>query len=103
MQEVQIKEDNKSEEGKSLVFSQAWPSFAEVQKQADVHTKLKLYADKIDVRKIIYKELSEESLQEVQKLHREWFPVNYDRKFFERIFRNNVIALGCFYRIPLND
>jgi len=35
-------------------------------------------------------------VKEVKNLHEEWFPLSYPDTFYDRIKRNNVIAIGCF-------
>ena len=47
---------------------------------AECHKLLKNV--KIDPSQIVYKPLTAENLEEVKKLHIEWFPVKYDDKFF---------------------
>lgn len=37
----------------------------------------------------------------MKKLHAEWFPVDYPQKFYDKMERANVIAIGCFYKIEL--
>ncbi len=36
-------------------------------------------------------------------MHSEWFPLDYPESFYERIYKNNVISIGCFVELTLND
>ena len=48
---------------------------------------------------IEFKALEVDDSIEIRKLHEEWFPHNYPQKFFDRMENNNIIAIGCFYRV----
>ena len=37
---------------------------------------------------------------EIKALHQEWFPLQYSDRYFEKMLQNNVIALGCFIKLP---
>ena len=45
--------------------------------------------------------LTSQDIEEMKVLHKEWFPINYPQKFFDKIVKTNVIAIGCFYQVPL--
>lgn len=56
----------------------------------------------INPEKIIYKPLTKNNLIEVKKLHKEWFPIDYDDNYFEAIFQNDCyhyFTIGAFYNI----
>lgn len=44
-----------------------------------------------------------DDLLEVRKLHSEWFPLDYPESFYKRIFKTNVISIGCFVQLTLKD
>ena len=37
-------------------------------------------------------------MEEVKALHEEWFPLDYPQTFYDRVFKVNVIAVGCFVK-----
>jgi hypothetical protein len=47
-----------------------------------------------------FRRLIPQDLLEIKALHREWFPLEYTDKYFQKMLNNNVIALGCFIQIP---
>ena len=62
-----------------------------------IHKLLRTKLKTLDPEKIRFRMLTEHDLQEIKDLHSEWFPLSYQDKFFQRMFKNNVIAIGCFY------
>lgn len=36
---------------------------------------------------------------EVRNLNEEWFPLSYPDSFYQKLFRHNYIAIGCFARL----
>ena len=50
-----------------------------------------------------FRELGQKDLTDVRNLHEEWFPLNYPDSFYQKITKNNVIALGCFYRLQVSE
>ena len=71
---------------------------------AECHKLLK--GVKIDPSNIVYKPLSQENLDEVKKLHAEWFPVKYEEEIFNRILLYNqgqYFSIGAFYYIPTGE
>ena len=61
-----------------------------------------LIGEEIDIKKIIYKPLTKSYKEEIKKLHKEWFPVEYDDDYFENIFINKYggyFTIGAFYKI----
>ena len=55
---------------------------------------------KINKEAIIYKPISKVYINEVKKLHKEWFPVEYDDDYFQKIFENKhgvYFTIGAFY------
>ncbi len=54
----------------------------------------------INPEEIIYKPISSLYIAEVKKLHKEWFPVEYDDDYFQKIFENKhgiYFSIGAFY------
>ena len=52
--------------------------------------------------KIMYHPLLKEDLEEIKKLHQEWFPVKYEDKWFDGIFINEgrrYFHVGAFYKV----
>ena len=47
--------------------------------------------------------LSGEDIAEMKQLHKEWFPIDYPQKFFEKVRKTEVIAIGCFYQVPVRS
>ena len=71
---------------------------------AECHKLLK--GVKIDPSKIIYKPLSPENLEEVKKLHTEWFPVKYEEEIFNNALLYNqgaYFSIAAFYSIPTSE
>jgi hypothetical protein len=62
-----------------------------LDKQAREGTSQPLTLDKI-----YFAQLEAKETKEIRKLHEEWFPLSYPDNYFERINRNNIIAIGCF-------
>ena len=50
-----------------------------------------------------YRKLNAHDLEEVRNLHEEWFPISYPDTFYQRIYKNNVIAIGCFVKLISSD
>ena len=73
---------------KTKVYSEAFPpnslgSHEKFNPISDTHSLLS--SIQIDPTKIYYKPLSQDNLIEIQNLHKEWFPIDYQKKFFETI------------------
>ena len=71
---------------------------------AECHKLLK--GVKIDPSNIIYKPLTPEHLEEVKKLHTEWFPVNYPEDFFNYAILYNqggYFSIAAFYSVPIGE
>ena len=71
---------------------------------AECHKLLK--GVKIDPSQIVYKPLSPENLEEVKKLHTEWFPVKYEEEIFNQAILYNqggFFSVGAFYCIPIGE
>ena len=61
-----------------------------------------LVGEEINTKEITYKPLNKSHKEETKKLHKEWFPVEYDDDYFENIFENkygNFFTIGAFYKI----
>lgn len=67
--------------------------------KSNVHTILQQHSHEIDASKLYFRQLNEDDIEEVRNLHLEWFPLNYTDSFYQRIYKNNVLAFGCFVKI----
>ena len=97
------KSKKKNQQNQQLVFSEAFPPnksgyrdklYASSSSHSFIKGKI------INPEDIIYKPLSQKHLEETKLLHKEWFPVNYSDKFFERIFDKKTywyFTIGAFY------
>ena len=87
------------------LYSEAFPPNKKGERKK--YAPLSSYHDiikgiEIQSEKIIYKPLSKTDIEEVKNLHKEWFPVNYDDDYFQKIFINKYGAyftLGAYYKI----
>ena len=49
-----------------------------------------------------FRPLTQEDLDKIKSLHKEWFPLSYPESWYNKILKKErVIALGCF--IEYND
>ena len=104
---------NKSRKTKSTVnniYSEAFPpnkdgSRSNLSQHSNTHDIIKDENEsikKINPLNIIYKPLSESHIEEIKKLHKEWFPIDYDLNYFKQIFTNKYdtyFTVGAFYVI----
>ena len=81
------------------VESDAWPQEQLCQVKSRVHQIIRKKLQYIDPSKIYFDQIGAKHVEEIKKLHEEWFPLNYPKSFYERINRNNIIAIGCFIDI----
>lgn len=83
------------------VKSDAWPESAASSNQvkASVHNLLVENSDRVNLDSIYFRQLTSEDLKEVKNLHEEWFPLSYPDSFYNRIHKNNVVAVGCFTKL----
>ena len=103
---------NKSKKIKSNntynIYSEAFPpnkdgSRSKLSSHSQTHDIIKDENElikKINPENIIYKPLSESNIDEIEKLHKEWFPIDYDHDYFKKIFTNkygNYFTIGAFY------
>ncbi len=61
---------------------------------------------KIDPSQIDYKSLTSNHVDEVKKLHEEWFPVKYEDQIFEDSLVNNMgqfFTVGAFYPKKISE
>ena len=71
---------------------------------AECHELLK--GIKIDPSQIVYKPLTPENVEEVKKLHVEWFPVKYEEQIFNDSIINNqglFFTVGAFYYLQTGE
>lgn len=87
------------------VFSEAFPPNKDgsrdlLYSSSETHVLMK---DKpINIEKIVYKPIPLSFYDEVKNLHKEWFPINYDNDYFERVFENKngwYFNVGAFYEL----
>jgi ribosomal protein S18 acetylase RimI-like enzyme len=82
----------------NLITSEAFPSSQLTIVKSQIHNILKEKSIEINTKNIIFKPLSEDDLNEVEALHKEWFPIKYSTEYFLNIL-NTGIALGAFLNI----
>ena len=90
---------------KHKIFSEAFPPNEKGERQqllslSSCHDLLD--GIKLDQNNIIYKPLTKNNLMEVKNLHKEWFPIEYDDDFFDKVFQNEYgkyFSIGAFYNI----
>ena len=93
----------KEDEKEQLLYSESFPLNEKKERSrlkpiSEVHKLLS--GVKIDLEKIYYKPLAPEHVEEVKKLHKEWFPVPYDERIFTDSMINNqgaYVTEGAFY------
>ena len=91
------------EEKEILLYSESYPLNEKKERIhpkaiSQVHKLLK--GVKLDLNKIYYKPLGPEHYEEVQNLHKEWFPVAYPQKIFVNSLLYNqggYMTQGAFY------
>jgi ribosomal protein S18 acetylase RimI-like enzyme len=93
---------------KRKIFSDAFPpnKLGEKPKTSaisEIHKKIGNI--KIDENNIYFKEFTKEHMNEIKILHKEWFPIDYDDSFYEKMFaesnpkeRNPFYNYGAFYK-----
>lgn len=84
---------------KHRVYSEAFPSDSKSTKSkmiqhSSTHSVLETLP--INPSLIEYKPMSKSHLSEIQKLHKEWFPINYDPDYFSSILSN---PSSCYHSI----
>ena len=93
----------KNSNKKNLIFSEAFPPNKrgyrdKLYPSSSSHSLLN--GIKILPEEIVYKPLSQQNLEETKKLHKEWFPIDYSDKFFEKILDKKnywYFTIGAFY------
>ena len=93
----------KNSNKKNLIFSEAFPPNkrgyrGKLYPSSSSHSLLN--GIKILPEEIVYKPLSQQNLEETKKLHKEWFPIDYSDKFFEKILDKKnywYFTIGAFY------
>ena len=101
----QITTDNKK---KRKIFSDAFPpnklgEKLKISAISEIHKKIGNI--NIDGNRIYYKEFTKEHMNEIKILHKEWFPIDYDDSFYEKMFaesnpkeKNPFYNYGAFYK-----
>jgi ribosomal protein S18 acetylase RimI-like enzyme len=81
-----------------LLTSEAFPTLQQITSKSEIHKVLKSYNTEININDIIFKPITENMLDELILLHREWFPVKYTNEFFTKIIQNGF-TLGAFLQL----
>jgi hypothetical protein len=97
------------EEAEPLLLSESFPLDEKKERKrmkpiAECHKLLK--GVKIDTSQIIYKPLGPEHLDEVKKLHQEWFPIKYEDQFYNDTLvtnRGQFFSVGAFYYLKISE
>ena len=96
-------------ENELLLYSESFPLNEKNERQkmkpiAECHKLLKGVT--IDPSRIVYKPLTPENIEEVKKLHVEWFPVKYDEEIFNQSLLYNqgrYFTVAAFYYIQIGE
>ena len=97
------------EESEQLLYSESFPLNEKNERKrmkpvAECHKLLKDI--KLDPSQIIYKPLTPNDVDEVKKLHEEWFPVKYEDKIFNDTIVTNMgqfFTVGAFYPKKISE
>jgi hypothetical protein len=85
-----------SEECKSVRLSDAFPpdSVANCQYVSDCHYLLKDFdVSRIKAEDIVYRPVKYKSdMNQIKKLHQEWFPINYSQEYYDQVFKGNSVV-----------
>ena len=87
------------------IYSEAFPieKSGQRKKIASVSSYHKLLEDiQINCNDIQYKSLSIKDIDEIIKLHKEWFPIEYEAKWFDKVLTNkdgSYFTIGAYYTI----
>ena len=96
---------SKNKNKKIQIFSEAFPpnKNGERKKLTSLSSYHEMLKDiQINSEDIIYKPLSKSQIDEIQKLHKEWFPIEYENDYFQKIFINEngtYFTIGAFYNV----
>lgn len=78
--------------------SDAWPEEIKQETHSNVHELLASIKDSVTISDITFRPFEKQDLQELKNLHKEWFPIEYDNRYYETATTSpNSIALGAFY------
>ena len=94
---------------KYSIFSEAFPPDEKGERHnllpySSYHHYLKGIT--INPQNIIYKPLTQSNISEVKNLHKEWFPIDYEDNYFEKVLNNenkNYFTVGAFYNITISN
>ena len=98
----------KSDKNESFIYSEAFPPDKNGRRKKISQYSLShdiLSDTKINPEDIIYKPLTLADIEEIENLHKEWFPIEYDHRYFQKIFinkHNSYFTIGAYYKIK-ND
>jgi len=90
---------------KHKIFSEAFPPNERGERQqllslSSFHDLIKDVI--INPDNIIYKPLTKDNLIEIQNLHKEWFPIDYNEEYFQKVLdnqNNKYFTVGAFYNL----
>lgn len=85
------------------ISSSAWPKHETVELQSKVHKLIRKEIKQIDKSRIVFRQLKGPDIEEIRKLHNEWFPIKYSDEYFRRIYKSNCISIGAFYPITQEE
>lgn len=89
--------------GIKSIYSEAFPPSKRKNKSnflSSCHELLK--GENLKEENISYRPLDKNDLEEILLLHREWFPIKYEEKFFEQLYENyygNFYSLCAVYKL----
>ena len=53
---------------------------------------------------LYFRQLTQEDMDEIKNLHKEWFPLDYPETFYSNVLRKKkIIAIGCFIANPFTE
>jgi GNAT superfamily N-acetyltransferase len=92
-----------------MIISEAFPPNKHGERKKFVPLSLShdlLTGIQIKKEKIVYKPLLKTDIEEIKKLHKEWFPLSYEDDYFQQIFANksgSYFTIGAYYAIDNKD
>jgi ribosomal protein S18 acetylase RimI-like enzyme len=100
-----INTNKKKKKKTGRVFSEAHPP-NKLGEREKIPSYSQIHKDisnlQINEDKIYYRQFTKDDIEEVKLLHKEWFPIDYDNDYFERIMKNDsereYFTLGAMYR-----
>lgn len=92
---------DKSQLTRKVVSSEAWPE--RLRSQYCVASVHDIFADaentQIEDKDISFKLVGSDHIEEIKKLHQEWFPIYYNDAYFSKLNNNkDTLCMGAFYK-----